>query len=457
MSIGLSNSRIIAAYKERTKRSAELIADARKSFPSGITHDSRYLKPYGIYIEKAMGARKWDIDGNEYIDYFGGHGALMLGHNPPEVSKAVHEAYDEGTHFGANHPREVRWAQIVQELVPSAARVRFTSSGTEATHMALRLARAFTGKDKLIRYRTNFHGWHDHMTSGFSSHFDGKATPGVLPGLAEKIVLLPPGDVEATKETLERDPDIAAIILEPTGGLFGKVPVTTQFVSELRDITTKNDILLIFDEVVTGFRVSPTGFQGRHDIIPDLTTLAKILAGGLPGGAVVGREDILAALDFDAARRTDREKIQHQGTFNANPVSAAAGISTLNIVRHTNPCDIANDYGNRLRTLLNSVLKEESIPWAAYGEYSALHLFTNPDNYSIDPENFKANEYRYDQLIKQNGDVIQKLRLAMIINGVDFNGWPGAIISAAHTERELTDTASAFRESLSMLKNEQLI
>ena len=283
MSDVLSNSRILAAYRERTKGSAALAAEARSTFPSGITHDSRYLEPYGVYVARAAGPRKWDVDGNEYVDYFGGHGALMLGHNPPEVWPAVHAALDEGTHFGSNHTREIRWAQLVQELIPSAEQVRFTASGTEATHMALRLARAFTGRGKIARFRTSFHGWHDHMTSGFSSHFDGTATAGVLPQVAEQVVLLPPGDLAAAEAALAAEEDIAAVILEPTGSLFGKVPVSPEFVAGVRELTTRHGVLLIFDEVVTGFRVSSGGFQRHAGITPDLTTVAKILAGGLPG------------------------------------------------------------------------------------------------------------------------------------------------------------------------------
>ena len=184
----LSNSAIVAAYREKSPASAELAGQAARSFPSGLTHDSRYLQPYGIYIERAEGAHKWDVDGNEYVDYFGGHGALLLGHNHPQVLAAMHTALDAGTHFGASHALEVRWAQAVQKLVPCAERVRFTSSGTEATLLALRLARAHTGKSKIIHFATHFHGWQDHVTSGYSSHFDGAPTTGVLPGVAEHSI-----------------------------------------------------------------------------------------------------------------------------------------------------------------------------------------------------------------------------------------------------------------------------
>src|SRR5262250_1919698 len=185
-----TNSAIVTDYKARTQGSGALFERARKVLPSGITHDARYLDPYSIHVAKAKGPRKWDVDGNEYVDYFGGHGALLLGHNHPSVVAAAHAALDQGTHFGANHPREVRWAELVRKLVPSAESVRFTSSGTEATLMAVRLSRSVTGKPKVVRFLTHFHGWHDHMTSGHANHFDGTPTAGVLAGIAEHVLLL---------------------------------------------------------------------------------------------------------------------------------------------------------------------------------------------------------------------------------------------------------------------------
>ncbi|HEY7805730.1 MAG TPA: aminotransferase class III-fold pyridoxal phosphate-dependent enzyme, partial [Croceibacterium sp.] len=284
-----TNSRVVAAYRERTPRSAELAKAAAGLFPSGITHDARHLDPYSVYVERAQGPHKWDVDGNRYIDFSGGHGALLLGHRHPAVTAATEAAMAGGTHFGACHPAEVAWGQAVQRLVPAAERIRFTSSGTEATLMALRLARAHTGRSGLIRFRGHFHGWHDHMTSGYSNHFDGSATPGVLAGIAQRTVLLDPGEIAQVRAALAADDDIAAVILEPTGSSFGQVPIRPEFLHELRKLTEAHGVLLIFDEVVTGFRVSRGGAQVAFDIRPDLSSFAKILAGGLPGGAVAGR------------------------------------------------------------------------------------------------------------------------------------------------------------------------
>ena len=453
----LESSPIVEAYRARTRESAALASDAAAQFPSGITHDSRHLRPYGVFINRAQGARKWDVDGHEYVDYFGGHGALLLGHGNAEVLAAVHQAIDQGTHFGSNHRQELAWASVVQRLIPTADRVRFTASGTEATHLALRLARAFTGRNKVIRFLSNFHGWHDHMTSGYSSHYDGSPTSGVLISVAESIVLLPPGDIDAVRHVLSEDTDIAAVILEPTGAGFGMVPVDGKFLNELREVTEQHKVVLIFDEVVTGFRVSPGGAQAHFDVRPDLTTLAKILAGGLPGAAVVGNREILDALDFDAAPASGREKIQHQGTYNANPISAAAGAAALSIIETTDACQQANAYGERLRDCLNQLFTEKDVPWAAYGTFSGFHIFTNSNNLNINPEAFDPTVIDWQELKNNPAGLSHKLRLAMLINGVDITGWPGGTISAVHTDTDLEQTVDAFRESIRMLRAEDAI
>src|SRR5229473_6366931 len=422
-----SNSKIVAAYRERTRRSERLAAEAIDILPSGITHDARYIRPYGIYVERAKGPRKWDVDGNEYVDYFGGHGALLLGHNHPTVLAAMHETLDRGTHFGSNHVGEVRWGEIVRRLIPSAERVRFTSSGIEATLMAVRLARAFTGKSKLVRFLTNFHGWHDHMTAGHASHFDGSATAGVIAEIAAHTILLPPGDTTSMRAALAGDDDIAAVILEPTGASFGMVPLAPEFLGAVREATAKRGIVLIFDEVITGFRVSKGGAQGHYGVTPDLTALAKILAGGLPGGAVVGRKAILDELDFAVAASKGREKISHPGTYNANPVSAAAGTATLGIVETTDACARANRYAAELRDGLNEILAQERVPWAAHGTFSGFHIFLNPRNRALDPTRFDPFAIDYREM---------------------------AAVPATHGSDEMAATLAAFRGALGMLRAE---
>jgi glutamate-1-semialdehyde 2,1-aminomutase len=454
----LPNATLTAIYEAMTPGSATLAAKARAVMPSGLSHDSRHFDPYPLYVSRALGPVKWDVDNNKYVDYFGGHGALMLGHNHPAVMEAAHAALDRGTHFGACHELEVRWAELVTQMVPSAERVRFTSSGTEATLLALRMARAFTGRSKLVWFRGHFHGWHDHMTSGYTNHFDGTPTSGVLAGVSDNVLLCDPNDVEGITRIFNDHTDIAAVILEPTGANFGKMPVLPSFLAVLRDLTRQAGTILIFDEVVTGFRVSPGGLQATLGVTPDMTTLAKILAGGLPGGAVVGRKDILDWLDFKVTKDAGREKIAHLGTFNANPVSAAAGIATLEILATTDACARANAFGASVRAKMNEVLEDEGVKWAVHGSYSGLHIYTNPEGADIVPSQFDAAAFIPKMIDKPRGEGITgQVRMGLLVNGVDINSGPSGTISAMHGEEEMAITVAAFRTTIRALRREQRI
>ncbi len=455
MTVSLAtNSRIVAAFRDRTAESARLAAEAREMFPSGIVHDSRRQLPHGIYVDRADGSRKWDVDGNEYVDYVGGHGALLLGHGHPAVKEAVHRQYDLGTHPGACHQLEVRWASLIKQLVPCAERIRFHSSGTEANLMALRLARAYTGRTKLVHFTGHFHGWSDHVAFGVSNHLDGSPTPGVLEGIAENVILAPPDDLDATRALIESRDDIAAVILEPTGATWGQVPLPRPFVAELRRMTAARGILLIFDEVVCGFRDSVGGAQEFLGITPDLCSLAKILAGGLPGGAVCGRKDILDLLDFDVATEKGFEKIGHQGTYNANPLSAAAGIATLEVLASTDACARANATGARLRDELNVVFADEGVPWAAYGQNSGFFIHSNPEGRPLNPLDFDPTECTPQDLLDGDKARAAKFQLALQVHGVDVTGKLAAKVSAAHTDEDVTRTTDAAREAVRMMRAE---
>jgi glutamate-1-semialdehyde 2,1-aminomutase len=343
-------------------------------------------------------------------------------------------------------------------MVPSAERVRFTASGTEATLMALRLARAYTGRSKLVRFRGHFHGWHDHMTSGQANHFDGTPTSGVVDGVAGNVLLCDPNDVAGITRIFNDHKDIAAVILEPTGASFGKMPIVPSFLTLLRDLTRQAGTVLIFDEIVTGFRVSPGGAQAALGITPDMTTLAKIMCGGLPGGVVVGRKDIMDWLDFKVAKDSGREKISHQGTFNANPISAAAGIATLEIIAATDACARANAYGEALRAKMNEVLEEERVKWAVHGSHSGMHIYTNSEGADIVPGQFDAVPFIQKMLNKPRGEgVAGQLRIGMLVNGVDMNSGPSAWISAMHGEAEMAITVDAFRATIRALKLEGMV
>jgi glutamate-1-semialdehyde 2,1-aminomutase len=444
-------------YRSRTRRSAELYARACRVLPAGLTHDSRAASPYPIYVERAAGPRKWDVDGNEYVDYFGGHGALLFGHAHPPLVQAVQRQATLGTHFGASHELEVVWAELVQRLVPSAERVRFTASGTEATHLALRLARSYTGKSKVVRFVGHFHGWHDYVAPGGMSHYDGSVPAGIPAALVADTILLPADSVEPALDALQSRNDVAAVIIEPSGASWGQVPLPRGFLAALRDATRERGVVLIFDEVITGFRWSKGGAQARYGIVPDLTTLAKILGGGLPCGAVAGRRDILDQLDPAAAKAARREKVGHQGTFNANPLCAAAGVATLSLLERSDACERAEKTAEDLRRGMRQMLIEEGVPWGVFGESSVFVVFPNPARVAIDPATFDPLVLGFKGLKgARDTELNNKIRIALLAHGVDIAGGPGGFVSAAHGTREVAQTLDAWRAALHMLKREVL-
>jgi glutamate-1-semialdehyde 2,1-aminomutase len=451
-----SNSPIEAAYRERTARSSERAQQAREIFPSGLVHDARKLSPYPIYVERAKGARKWDVDGNEYVDYYGGHGALILGHAHPQMLKATHAQLELGTHYGACHDLEMAWGERIQKLVPSAERVRFTSSGTEANLLAIRLARAHTGRSKLLRFGGHFHGWQDHVAFGVDSHFDGSATPGVLAGIADNVILADSQDVEATIALLHSEDDIAAVILEPTGGSFSALPLHEDMLDALRKTTAERGIVLIFDEVVTGFRVAANGAQGYYGVTPDLTSFAKIVAGGLPGGCIAGAKRILDHLDFEVCAARGIEKVGHQGTYNANPVCAASGIAALDTLVAEDACAAASRGAQRLRDGANRLFAQQGLNWACYGTHSAFYFFVNPDGAELDHGALAPHDWGIDAIKRSSkAPVTNKLRLALMVEGVDMSGKPGGLVSAAHTDADIDFTVSALARALERLSAER--
>ena len=442
-----TNSHIVAEYRERTARSAELAARAKHVFPSGITHDSRHMTPHGIYVAEAAGSRKRDVDGNEYIDYFGGHGALLLGHAHPEVTEAAQAALGRSTQFAASTEIEIAWGEAVQRMIPCAERVRFVASGTEATLLALRLARAHTGRDKIVRFRGHYHGWHDHMTSGYVSHFDGAPTPGVLREVADKTLLVDPNDADELEAVLGRG-DVACAFLEPTGGSFGMVPIAVEFLHRLRAATERHGVLLVFDEVITGFRCSSGGAQQAVGVTPDLATFAKIVAGGLPGGAVAGRKELLDFLDFEEMAAQGRDKVLHPGTFNANPVSAAAAVTALGLIERGGPCEHANAVAAELRERMNAVLADRRLDWAVYGTFSGFHFFLNPEGRAIDPSAFDPFSVHWKELKTKPAKASKALHLALLVEGVDISGWPGGLTSAVHDRDDVDATIDRFARAI---------
>jgi len=427
--------------------SAERHEKARDLFPDGVTHDARRQKPFQLYYTHAEGAAKWDVDGNKILDYFPGHGALMMGHSHPDIVKAVQDQMAKGTHFAGSTEMEIRWGELVRELIPSAEKVRFHSSGTEADMMAIRMARAYTGKNKIIKFEDHFHGWSDYLVAG------SEGLGGIPKATLDTMVLLPINDIAVVEKALQNDNDIAGIILEPTGAHMGAIPILPSFLQELRDVTERYSVVLIFDEVVTGFRTSKGGAQELYGITPDVTTLAKILGGGLPGGAVCGKADIINMIETtDDPEWNSTRRISHNGTFNANPLSAAAGIKMLELVSTTPVNDTANARAAQLKDGLNDLLGKMEIPGCCNGVASLIFLSMGVDHECdkeicvISPEDRK----------KANDPVRnQQLNLAMQNHGVQAS--TRFILTAAHTEEDVNYTIDAFEKGLTEVREQGLI
>lgn len=444
--MSLDVTQIHAAYRTKFSESAKLFDRAMSVFPSGVTHDSRYLEPFPIYVKDAFGSRRTSVEGHSIIDYWVGHGALLLGHGHTAVVEAVQRQMARGTHFSACHELEIEWAERIQRLVPSAERIRFTNSGTEATLMALRVARLVTGRTKVVKFIGHFHGWHDFLVPAAYAPYtpDDWSMPGVTSGVLNDLLLISPNDLVQVEETF-RQHRPACCILEPTGGHWGLVPIQGEFLRGLRELCSKYEVLLIFDEVITGFRVHPGGAQAHYAIKPDMTTLAKILAGGLPGGALCGRADLLDALAF--GNRHGR-KMKHPGTFNGNPLSAAAGCAALDALADGKACCQANEAACHLRKRLNELFVRRSLPWIAYGEFSMVHILPNYTGPGSIGDSFIPNDGDFRRLdCEQPAALKHAFRAALLTQGVDWFGFSG-MTSAAHSEADLATTADAFDRAL---------
>jgi glutamate-1-semialdehyde 2,1-aminomutase len=315
------------------KNSKKLFAEAQRYLPGGVDSPVRAFKTVGgtpPFIARGKGSKIYDVDGNEYIDYVGSWGPLILGHSPPQVVTALKEAVERGTSFGAPTEQETTLARMISEAIPSIEMLRFVNSGTEATMTALRLARAFTGRDKIVKFAGGYHGHGDGLLVKGGS---GLATlgipdsPGVPMSYAQNTLLVPYNNAEAVEQIFQGYPkEIAAVIVEPVAANMGVVVPQPGFLARLRQLTSEFGALLIFDEVVTGFRVAYGGAQGLYGITPDLTCLGKIIGGGLPIGAYGGKREIMQMM-------APLGPVYQAGTLSGNPLAMTAGIETLKILQ----------------------------------------------------------------------------------------------------------------------------
>ena len=415
-------------------KSEALSEKAEELFPNGVTHDSRKFGPFRVYMDRGLGPYMWDIDGNEYIDYRTGHGSMILGQAHPNVVQAVSGQMAKGTHLNASTELEVQWGQLVKELVPSAEKLRFVASGTEAIMMAFRMGRAYSGKNRIVKFQGAFHGWAD---GPFVAAEADNLNNGIPPQVRDTIIAVP-YEIDSVERVLKQG-DVAAIIFQ------GNQVIQPSFIQQLRDLTQQLGVILIVDEVVSGFRFSRGGCQGLYGIVPDLTGLAKILAGGLPGGCITGKSDIIDTIAPG--------KISHPGTFNANPLSAAAGCAALQLIIDEPILDTADLRAQRLKDGLNEILGKMEIPGCAYGVSSIIHMRLGADH---ECDRIYCDQVSPATTTGFSNETIGLLHRALINENV-WGSPTSFILSATHSEEDIDTTLVRYEEALRQVRSEGAI
>jgi glutamate-1-semialdehyde 2,1-aminomutase len=420
-------------------KSKDLFARAKRTIPGGVNSPVRAGKSVGIdppFIARAEGCRLWDVDGKEYIDYVSSWGPMILGHGRREVLNALREALELGTSYGAPTRLEVEMAEIIVDMVPSIERVRMVNSGTEATMSAVRLARGYTGREKIIKFDGCYHGHGDSLLVAAGS---GLATlgipgsPGVPEDLAKHTLSLPFNDLRAVEQAFDAfGKDTAALIVEPVPGNMGVIIPEKGFLEGLRDITRRNGSLLIFDEVITGFRLSQGGAQQLYDVMPDLTTLGKIIGGGLPVGAFGGKKEILSRLAPEG-------DIYQAGTLSGNPLAMTAGLATLRILREGDIYRTLEQRSQQLFSGLESAAKKAGIPVVVNRLGSMGSLFFS-----------KSPVTDFASAKKSDSELFKRFYARMLEHGIYLAPSPfeSTFVSLAHNEEVIKKTieiaASAF-------------
>ena len=427
---------VVAEYQRRTPNSRAAYEQTKTLIPGGLPAGLGQISPYPLYVTRAAGARVWDADGNEYIDVTQADWLLPLGFCQPDVVEATVKQVRDGTTFYSPHPTlGYEFAAILHERIPSIEKIRFTTSGTEATQTALRLARGFTGRGKVAKMRGGYHGTHDIslIANGRRQKSVNYVSPGLIPGTAESVVLLPFNDADRCEQIIEAHAaDLAAVIVEPMLGGSGMIPGTQQFLQRLRDVTTKHGVILILDETVT-FAVGVNGYQGKIGVRPDLTTLGKAIGGGLPLGAYGGRADIMDLVDPDIDPTT---AFRHATTLGGSPVCLAAGMAQVKQMTPELHAHL-DDLGEYFRSGLRDVARRLDLPLQVTGiaHMFGLH-FTETQVVDFDTANTSDRE------------VITRVLLSALNQGVFSMFGGNGTLSSPATREDLDFVISSIEKGL---------
>ncbi|GEP78615.1 glutamate-1-semialdehyde 2,1-aminomutase [Staphylococcus carnosus] len=425
------------------EKSIEAYKKAEQLMPGGVNSPVRAFKSVdmpAIFMDHGKGSKIYDIDGNEYIDYVLSWGPLILGHENPQVIENLHKAVDKGTSFGASTLEEIKLAELVIDRVPSIEKVRMVSSGTEATQDTIRLARGYTGRDKIVKFEGCYHGHSDSLLIKAGS---GVATlglpdsPGVPEGTAKSTITVPYNDLDAIRKAFELyGDDIAGVIVEPVAGNMGVVPPVEGFLQGLRDITNEYGSLLIFDEVMTGFRVGYNCAQGYFDVIPDLTCLGKVIGGGLPVGAFGGKKEIM---DEIAPVGT----IYQAGTLSGNPLAMTSGYETLSQLTPES-YEYFNELGDMLEDGLKKVAAKHNVPMTVNRAGSMIGYFLNDGPVT-----------NFEQANKSDLKLFSEMYREMAKEGVFLppSQFEGTFLSTAHTKEDIERTIEAFDKAFERITN----
>jgi glutamate-1-semialdehyde 2,1-aminomutase len=423
--------------------SHEAFVRANKVIPGGVNSPARAFGAVGgepPFMARAEGSHLFDIDGNQYIDYIGSWGPMILGHAQAKVREAVVEAMSLGTSFGAPTVREVEIAEVVAAAVPSIEKVRFVSSGTEAAMSAVRVARGVTGRHKIVKMAGHYHGHIDALLVQAGSAATTLGTPnspGVTPGAAADTIICPFNDVQAVKDVLEAHPgQVAAVLLEPVAGNMGLVPPKPGYLEALRELTEKHGTILMFDEVMTGFRLALGGAQERFGVTPDLTALGKIIGGGLPAAAYGASAEIMNHV-------SPAGPIYQAGTLSGNPLAVAAGLATLKILRDDPPYERLEVLSARLAEGLDRQATDAGVPHVVQRVGSMLTLFFHP-----------GPVWNYDDAKQSDTAFFGRFFWEMLARGVYLpcSQFEAAFVSSVHTEAEIDHTINAAGEALRAAK-----